>query len=120
MRNDTPVLLPARMAAEPMSVVDAPPASREAPASLRDRGRVAASIVAFGAGALVPMAAVEQYRSELQRAGRDFEIHTYPSADHGWTNPKLEPYRQEAAEDCWDKARKFITKRIAARQEAVA
>ncbi len=73
----------------------------------------------FGeADRLVPMSAVERYRSELERAGKDFEIHTYAGADHGWTNPKLEPYRQEAAEDCWDKARKFITKRIAARQAA--
>jgi carboxymethylenebutenolidase len=67
---------------------------------------------------LVPISAVERYRTELERAGRDFEIHAYPGADHGWTNPKGEAYREDAAEDCWDKARKFITKRIAARQEA--
>jgi carboxymethylenebutenolidase len=73
----------------------------------------------FGeADRLVPMSAVDRYRSELERHGKDFEIHTYPDADHGWTNPKGEPYRQEAAEDCWDKARKFITRRIAARQAA--
>jgi carboxymethylenebutenolidase len=73
----------------------------------------------FGeADRLVPMAAVERYRSELERHGKDFEIHTYEGADHGWTNPKGEAYRQEAAEDCWDKARKFITRRIAARQAA--
>jgi carboxymethylenebutenolidase len=76
-------------------------------------------IACFGeADRLVPMSAVERYRTELQRAGRDFEIHTYPGADHGWTNPKLEPYREAAAEDCWDRARKFITRRIAARQQA--
>ena len=73
----------------------------------------------FGeADRLVPMSAVERYRSDLEKHGKDFEIHTYADADHGWTAPQGQAYKQEAAEDCWDKARKFITRRIAARQAA--
>ena len=75
----------------------------------------------FGeADKLVPMAAVERYRSELTKHGKDFEIHTYPGADHGWTNAKAPAYVESAAEDCWRKAVQFLTRRIAARQAAGA
>jgi len=73
----------------------------------------------FGeADRLVPMAAVERYRSELEKAAKDFEIYTYAGADHGWTNATGPAYNAEAAEDCWDKARRFLTRKIAARTAA--
>jgi carboxymethylenebutenolidase len=86
-------------------------------------GRVAEQRVpvigCFGeADRLVPMSEVERYRGELEKHSKDFEIHTYAGADHGWTNPKMPAYVQEAAEDCWDQARRFLTRRIAARQQA--
>lgn len=78
-------------------------------------------IACFGeSDRLVPMSEVERYRGELTKHGSDFEVHTYAGADHGWTNPKGEPYRQDAAEDCWDRARKFLTRRIAAQVQAPA
>ncbi len=78
-------------------------------------------IACFGeADRLVPMLEVERYRGELTKHGTDFEVHTYPGADHGWTNPKGDPYRQDAAEDCWEKARKFLTRRIAVRSSITA
>jgi len=71
----------------------------------------------FGeADRLVPMSEVERYRAELEKHGKDFEINTYPGADHGWTNPKMPAYVKDAAEDCWRKSVQFLTKRIAARE----
>jgi carboxymethylenebutenolidase len=73
----------------------------------------------FGeADSLVPMSVVERYRAELTRNNRDFEIHTYPGADHGWTNKSAPAYNEAAAEDCWRKAVQFLTRKIAAKAGA--
>lgn len=73
----------------------------------------------FGeADRLVPMTEVERYRSELSKHGKDFEIHTYEGADHGWTSPTGPAYLEHAAEDCWRKAVQFLTKKIAAQKKA--
>lgn len=73
----------------------------------------------FGeADRLVSMSEVDRYRGELAKHGKDFEIHTYPGCEHGWTNPRGQAYNEQAAEDCWDKARKFITRKIIARAQA--
>ncbi len=61
-------------------------------------------IASFGeVDRLVPISEVERYRAELAKHGKDFEIITYPGADHGWTNPKGTAYVESAAEDCWRK-----------------
>lgn len=63
----------------------------------------------FGeADRLVPVKEVERYRNELTRHKKDFEVHTYPGADHGFTNPKGPAYKQEAAEDAWKRAAQFL------------
>ncbi|HEX9878660.1 MAG TPA: dienelactone hydrolase family protein [Candidatus Binatia bacterium] len=63
----------------------------------------------FGeADRLVPMKEVERYRSELSRQNKDFEIQTYPGADHGFTNPKGPAYKPQAAEDAWNRATRFL------------
>ena len=61
---------------------------------------------------------MNRYRSELQKHSKDFEINTYPGADHGWTNPKMPAYLESAAEDCWAKSVQFLTRRIAAAEQA--
>lgn len=73
----------------------------------------------FGeADQLVPMSAVERYRGELEKHGKDFEVHTYAGCKHGYTNPSGDNYVQAAAEESWDNARKFLTRRIAAKAGA--
>jgi carboxymethylenebutenolidase len=73
-------------------------------------------IACFGeADTLVPMSAVERYRAELEKAGKDHEIYTYTACKHGYTNPAGDNYVQDAAEDSWDRARKFLTRRVAAK-----
>jgi carboxymethylenebutenolidase len=69
---------------------------------------------------LVPLSEVERYRAELTSHGCDFEIHVVPGADHGWTNPRGPHYLAPAAEESWRRTLQFLTRRIAARQSAVA
>ncbi len=71
-------------------------------------------IAFFGeADRLVPMKDVDDYRRELQAQGKVFEVHTYPGADHGWTNLKAPAYRQEAADDCWRRSMEFLRRHTA-------
>lgn len=66
-------------------------------------------IAFFGeADRLVPIKDVNDYRKALETQGKVFEVHTYPGADHGWTNAKGPAYRKEAAEDCWRRAVEFL------------
>lgn len=66
-------------------------------------------IACFGeSDRLVPMTEAERYHSELKKHAKLFEFHTYPGADHGWTNPKMPAYKREAAEDCWRRAVAFL------------
>ena len=73
-------------------------------------------IAFFGeADRLVPLKDVDDYRSALTTHKKDFEVHTYPGADHGWTNAKGPAYRQEAAEDCWRRSLEFLRHRATER-----
>ena len=71
-------------------------------------------IAFFGeADRLVPLKDVDAYRTALTMHKKVFEVHTYPGADHGWTNRKGPAYRQEAAEDCWSRSLQFLRRRAA-------
>lgn len=74
-----------------------------------------APVIAFfgEADRLVPLKDVDDYRSALTTHKKDFEVHTYPGADHGWTNAKGPAYRPEAAEDCWRRSLEFLRRRAA-------
>jgi len=74
-------------------------------------------IANFGeADKLVAMSEVERYRAELEKHGKDFEIHTYPGRDHGWTGRKNPSYDAADADLAWRRSVQFLTRRIAARQ----
>ncbi|HKA35107.1 MAG TPA: alpha/beta family hydrolase [Candidatus Binatia bacterium] len=71
-------------------------------------------IACFGeADHLVPLRDVDDYRNALATHKKDFEVHIYPGADHGWTNTKAPAYRAEAAEDCWRRGIEFLRGRAA-------
>jgi carboxymethylenebutenolidase len=73
-------------------------------------------IAFFGeADRLVPMKDVDDYRRELQAHDKVFEVHTYPGADHGWTNVKAPAYRKEAADDCWRRSMEFLRRHAGAK-----
>lgn len=44
----------------------------------------------------------------MQRAGADVEVHSYPGAGHLFTDPELEDYDAEAAEQLWKVAIGFL------------
>lgn len=78
-------------------------------------------IAFFGeADRLVPLKDVDAYRNALAAHKKDFEVHTYPGADHGWTNAKGPAYRQEAAEDCWRRSLEFLRRRATERADRPA
>jgi carboxymethylenebutenolidase len=78
-------------------------------------------IANFGeADKLVPMSEVERYRAELEKHGKDAEVHTYPGRDHGWTGKGGPAYHEEDAETSWRRTIQFLTRRIAARTQAGA
>jgi carboxymethylenebutenolidase len=78
-------------------------------------------IACFGeSDRLVAMTEVERFRREVLKHKKPVEIHTYPGADHGWTNPKAPAYRQEAAEDCWRRATQFLKGCVAERRRAAS
>ena len=52
---------------------------------------------------------MEELRSILQRAGKTFEIVTYPGAGHAFFNDtRPEMYRPDAARDAWRRAVEFL------------
>jgi carboxymethylenebutenolidase len=78
-------------------------------------------IAFFGeADRLVSMKDVEDYRRELQAHEKNSEVHTYPGADHGWTNAKGPAYRKEAADDCWRRSMAFLRRHAAAKTRRAA
>jgi carboxymethylenebutenolidase len=81
-----------------------------------------APVIAFfgEADRLVPLKDVDAYRSALTAHKKDFEVHTYPGADHGWTNAKGAAYRQGAAEDCWRRSLEFLRRGAAQRANRAA
>ncbi|MGW7455242.1 dienelactone hydrolase family protein [Streptomyces sp. NPDC054787] len=44
----------------------------------------------------------------MQRAGADVEVHSYPGAGHLFTDPELDDYDAEAAEQAWKTAIGFL------------
>jgi carboxymethylenebutenolidase len=78
-------------------------------------------IAFFGeADRLVPLKDVDAYRHALTAHKKDFEVHTYPGADHGWTNEKGPSYRPEASADCWRRSLEFLRRHATGRAERAA
>ncbi len=78
-------------------------------------------IAFFGeADRLVPMKDVDDYRRELKAHDKVFEVHTYPGADHGWTNVRAPAYRKEPADDCWRRSMEFLRRHAAAKTRRAA
>ena len=78
-------------------------------------------IAFFGdADRLVPIKDVNDYKKALQTQTKVFEVHTYPGADHGWTNAKAPAYYKEAADDCWHRSIDFLRRHAAAKTNRAA
>lgn len=89
----------------------------ESPAA---EGDVTAKVQVFTGGAdpMVPAQQVEAFEQEMRSAGVDYEVHVYPRAVHGFTNPDADEkgaefdmplaYNAEADADSWRKTLRFL------------
>jgi dienelactone hydrolase len=83
-------------------------------------GRVAARVLVFTGAAdpFVPAAAVTTFEQEMQAAGADYEVVSYPGVKHSFTNPDADQfakrfgmplaYDQHADADSWQRTRTFL------------
>jgi carboxymethylenebutenolidase len=58
----------------------------------------------------IPVAQVEQMKSDLKAAGKTAEFKVYPGAPHGFYADYRASYRQEAAEDGWNQLQAWFKK----------
>jgi carboxymethylenebutenolidase len=61
----------------------------------------------------VGMHNVEQYRSSLAGANKDFEFHIYPERPHGFLTFDEDSPNYEASQDSWRRALEFFNERLA-------
>jgi len=58
----------------------------------------------------IPVAQVEQMKSDLQAAGKTAEFKIYPGAPHGFHADYRPSYRKEAADDAWNQLQAWFKK----------
>lgn len=86
-----------------------------------EKGRVKARVLVF-TGAddpFAPAATVAAFDQEMQSAGADYELVSYPGVKHSFTNPDADKFAQRfgmplaydkhADEDSWQRTRAFLT-----------
>ena len=57
---------------------------------------------------------VATHEQELKNHGKDYELHMYPNAGHGFFYYDRPPYRQEQAVDGWNKIWDFLGRHLSA------
>lgn len=77
-------------------------------------------ILTGAADPMIPAGEVDAFRAEMDAAGVDYSIHTYPEAKHAFTNPAADSfgkrfelplaYDAKADADSWLKMRDFLAK----------
>ncbi|MDE2309461.1 MAG: dienelactone hydrolase family protein [Betaproteobacteria bacterium] len=85
-----------------------------------ERGRVKARIASFTGedDQMIPATQVAAFREEMDKAGVDYKVVTYPGAKHAFTNPAADEYGRKfnlplaynaaADKDSWDKGLVFL------------
>jgi carboxymethylenebutenolidase len=75
----------------------------------------AAILLHFGEqDAFIPLTAVEEVRQALQREKKDFELHVYKGAGHGFFCRERKDYNEEAAALAWTRTKAFLKKHLQA------
>ena len=62
--------------------------------------------------AYIPLSAVEEIRQALQREKKDFEIHVYKGAGHGFFCNGRADYNEEASKLAWERMKGFLKKHL--------
>lgn len=87
-----------------------------------EQGKVKARLLILTGGAdpMIPAEQVDAFRAEMNAAGVDYSVHTYPDAKHGFTNPAADAlgkkfdmplaYDAKADADSWLKMRDFLAR----------
>ncbi len=60
----------------------------------------------------IPLTAVEEIREALQREKKDFEIHVYKDAGHGFSCSERADYNEAASTLAWDRTKAFLQKHL--------
>jgi len=81
-----------------------------APVTLTAKMRAAIQLHFGENDAYIPLAAVEEIRQALQREKKDFEIHVYKGAGHGFFCRERADYNEEAAKLAWERMKGFLKK----------
>lgn len=58
----------------------------------------------------IPVTAVKEFASKLDRLGIKNEIYIYPGVGHAFANPSGENYAPNETRDAWNKAVAFLNK----------
>jgi carboxymethylenebutenolidase len=62
----------------------------------------------------IPLDAVEEIRSTLERERKTFEVHVYPGAGHGFVCDERADYDAKAAKQAWDRMLGWFEKHLGA------
>lgn len=62
---------------------------------------------------IVPLPMVEEFRTTLQKLGKDVEVRIYDDTEHGFANPSGGFYDAQAAEDAWRLTTAFFRRHLA-------
>ena len=70
-----------------------------------------------GADQGIPVASVNAFKDALGHLRKDHEVYIYPDAEHAFANPTGTAYKQDAAEDAWQKTLTFLGRTLVAPAE---
>jgi carboxymethylenebutenolidase len=83
-----------------------------APVTLTGKMRAAIQLHFGEKDAYIPLSAVDEIRHALGREKKDFEVHVYPGAGHGFFCRERADYNEAAASLAWDRAKAFLKKHL--------
>ena len=83
-----------------------------APAELTAKMKAAILLHYGEKDAYIPPQAIEGARQALQKEEKDFEIHVYPGAGHGFFCKERADYNAEAAKLAWERTKAFFRKHL--------
>jgi len=83
-----------------------------APVPLTGKMRAAIQLHFGENDSYIPLSAVEEIRQALEREKKDYEIHVYKGAGHGFFCRERADYDEEAAKLAWERTKAFLKKHL--------
>jgi carboxymethylenebutenolidase len=83
-----------------------------APVVLTSKMRAAIQLHFGEKDAYIPLSAVEEIRQALAREQKDFEVHVYPGAGHGFFCRERADYNEAGASLAWERTKAFFEKHL--------